>query len=115
MATIRLEFFYNQSDEDIEKIFNFVSFKNLAEIRKIIEPHKENAKFRIAQKEMSYEIVSFIHGNDAAENVIKMYELIFNKQFDKLYNSQFSMIALHIKQVFSQKLNEGSNNKIYDE
>ena len=78
------QFFYNQSDEDIEKIFHFFSFKNLAEIKKIIEQHKENSKSRIAQKEMSYEIVSFVHGKDAAENVIEMNELFVNKQFDTL-------------------------------
>ena len=89
------QFFYNHSDYDIKNIFNFFSFKNLAEIKKIIEQHKENSKFRIAQKEISYEIVSFIHGKDAAENVIKMNELIFNKQFDKLNKSQFSMIAIN--------------------
>ena len=89
------QFFYNQSDEDIEKIFNFFSFKKLEEIKKIIEQHKENSKFRIAQKEISYEIVSFIHGKEAAESVIEMNELIFNKQFNQLNKSQFSMIAIN--------------------
>ncbi|MGL5591708.1 MAG: tyrosine--tRNA ligase [Mycoplasmoidaceae bacterium] len=88
------QFFYNQSDEDIEKIFNFFSFKNINEIEEIIKKHKENSKLRIAQKEISYEIVSFIHGKDAVENVIKMNELIFNKEFNNLSKSQFEMIAI---------------------
>lgn len=94
------QFFYNQSDEDIEKIFNFFSFKNLDEIRKIISIHNENSKNRFAQKEISYEIVSFIHGKDTAENVLKMNELIFNKQFHDLSKSQFNMIA--IKNITSE-------------
>ncbi|MGL4616720.1 MAG: tyrosine--tRNA ligase [Mycoplasmoidaceae bacterium] len=94
------QFFYNQSDEDIEKIVNFFSLKKLDEIEEIINSHKKNTKLRIAQKEISYEIVCFIHGKDAAENVIKMNELIFNKKFNDLSKLQFDMIA--IKNITSE-------------
>ncbi|MGL4647221.1 MAG: tyrosine--tRNA ligase [Mycoplasmoidaceae bacterium] len=91
---VMYQFFYNQADDDLEKMYHFFSFKSLAEIKKILKDHFANPKLRLAQKLLSEEIVTFIHGESSVQQIIKINEIIFSKAFEKLTKADFEMIAI---------------------
>lgn len=104
--TIAIEKAYlkENPETNIKVVINSASSKfDFAELKTVVEDNKEDIDddIEITLSEAK-EIKSSAKLNDVIENKLDI------SKFDR-------MIALHIKQVFSQKLNEGSNNKIYDE
>ena len=104
--TIAIEKAYlkENPETNIKVVINSASSKfDFAELKTVVEDNKEDIDddIEITFSEAK-EIKSSAKLNDVIENKLDI------SKFDR-------MIALHIKQVFSQKLNEGSNNRIYDE
>ena len=78
------QFFINQSDEDsikYIKVFTFLEKEQIAEIEK---EHLANLGKRVAQKVLAYEVTKIIHGEEAANEAIKMSEVLFSNDIKSL-------------------------------
>ncbi len=82
------QFFINQSDEDSVKYIKIFTFLSKEEITEIEKEHLANLGQRIAQKRLAYEVVKIIHGEDAANEAIKMSECLFKNDFKDLKEEQ---------------------------
>lgn len=101
------QFLINQTDDDVLKLLNFLSFKSLNEINTIIENHKKEPFKKEAQKQLANEIVSTIHGEKELENAIKISECIFKNKIDELTNEE---LKIAFKSVPSYTSTESSKN-----
>lgn len=82
------QFFINQSDEDSVKYIKIFTFLTKEEITEIEKEHLANLGQRIAQKRLAYEVVKIIHGEEAANEAIKMSECLFKNDFKDLKEEQ---------------------------
>lgn len=78
------QYFINVSDDDAARYLKVFSFKSIEEINKINEEHFANLGRRIAQKALAYEVVSIIHGEEKADEAVKMAETFFSGDFKSL-------------------------------
>lgn len=74
------QFFVNQSDKDIEKLLKWYSMKDLKDIEVIIKKHNEFPKLKLAQKELAFEVVKDIHGEDEALKAKEITEILFDSK-----------------------------------
>ena len=63
------QFWINTDDADVEKYLKVFSFKDRAEIERLIETVKVNPGAREAQRELAREITSLVHGADQCAKV----------------------------------------------
>ncbi len=82
------QFFINQSDEDSVKYIKIFTFLTKEETTEIEKEHLANLGQRIAQKRLAYEVVKIIHGEEAANEAIKMSECLFKNDFKDLKEEQ---------------------------
>ncbi len=78
------QFFINQPDEMMEDLFLKLSLRPLQDIEDIIAKWKKEPHKRLAQKELGFEIVSFVHGEQKAKSARKVSEILFGEGFDEL-------------------------------
>lgn len=82
------QYFINVSDDDAARYLKVFSFNSIEEINKIIEEHYANLGARIAQKALAFEVVSLIHGEEKANEAIKMANTFFSGDFKSLSKEQ---------------------------
>ena len=82
------QFFINQTDEDSVKYLKVFTFLSHSEINEIEKEHLANLGQRIAQKRLAYEVTKEIHGEDAANDAIRMSECLFKNDFSSLKENQ---------------------------
>ncbi len=97
------QFFLNQTDEDLNKMFNFFSDLSLDEIKKLLAKHNENKGLRLGQKTLAQEIITKIHGKDAYDQCLKISEALFYGKFEKLTLNELDICA---KQFNVYKINQ---------
>lgn len=78
------QFFINQSDEDSVKYIKVFTFLSKEEIAQIEKEHLENLGKRVAQKALAYEVTKIIHGKEAADEAVKMSEVLFSNDIKSL-------------------------------
>ena len=74
------QFFLNMEDEMAEKLIYYFSFKSKNEIEEILHSWQSDKSSRLVQYELAYEITSFIHGKDFAENVKAISKQLFENK-----------------------------------
>lgn len=72
------QYFINTTDEDAIKYLKVFTFLSKEEIEKVASEHMNNLGGRIAQKKLAYEVTKDIHGEAAAEEALKMSEVLFS-------------------------------------
>jgi tyrosyl-tRNA synthetase len=72
------QYFINCTDEDAVKYLKVLTFLSHDEIEDIAREHIAHPGERIAQKKLAYEVVSEIHGSEAAEEAVKMTAALFS-------------------------------------
>ncbi|WP_338969599.1 tyrosine--tRNA ligase [Spiroplasma endosymbiont of Labia minor] len=72
------QFWFNQEDDDIEKLLKFFTFMNKEEIDAIITAHKKEPFKRIAQKELAKRVTLFVHGDNGLNEAVKITDAIFS-------------------------------------
>jgi len=82
------QFFINQSDEDSVKYLKVFTFLSHEEINAIEKEHLASLGQRIAQKRLAYEVTEEIHGEEAANEAIRMSECLFKNDFAGLKEDQ---------------------------
>lgn len=101
------QFLINQSDEDIEKLFYYFSFKDINEIKQLIENHKKEPYKKIAQSELTKELIVTIHGQKEYDHVLKISEAIFKNEIEKLTEQELLIAFANVPtyQINSSGLN----------
>ncbi|XQP56003.1 MAG: tyrosine--tRNA ligase [Mycoplasmoidaceae bacterium] len=100
------QFFLNQADEDLNKMFNFFSDLSLDEIKTLLAKHSENKGARLGQKTLAQEIITKIHGKDAYDQCLKISDALFYGKFDQLTVDELDICA---KQFNLYKINQEMN------
>jgi tyrosyl-tRNA synthetase len=82
------QFFINQSDEDSVRYLKVFTFLSHDEINAIEKEHLANLGQRVAQKRLAFEVTKEIHGEEAANEAIRMSECLFKNDFSGLKEDQ---------------------------
>lgn len=78
------QFFLNVDDELAPVLLKYYSFKTLEEIATIEANWNNGRHERGLQKALAYEMTSRIHGEETAQSVTKITEVLFGKSTEKL-------------------------------
>lgn len=97
------QFFLNQADEDLNKMFNFFSDLTIEEINALLAKHNENKGARHGQKTLAQEIITKVHGKDAYDQCLKISEALFYGKFEELTLDELDICA---KQFNLYKINQ---------
>jgi tyrosyl-tRNA synthetase len=73
----------NTSDEDVEKYLKIFTLLDFDVVAGIVKNHKQNPELRYGQKQLANYLVTTVYGEKAADQSIKISEILFG-QGDKL-------------------------------
>ena len=73
----------NTSDEDVEKYLKIFTLLDFDVVAGIVKNHKQNPELRYGQKQLANYLITTVYGEDAADQAIKITEILFG-QGDKL-------------------------------
>lgn len=82
------QFWINADDEDLPKYFRYFSFKTRQQIEKLEQEYTDNKQ--PLKKILAEELTTRIHGTEAYQAVLKVSELLFNKNCDELFLKNLS-------------------------
>lgn len=85
------QFWINTPDSDVIKRLKQFTFLEKEEIEEIEKVMIEAPERRDAQKKLAYEVTSFIHGEDATNEAIKLSEALFSGNIKDLTASQIEI------------------------
>ncbi len=77
-------FCINQQDNDLEKLFKFLTDLTKDEIEKVLKEHNADPRQRIGQTRLAKEIVSDIHGENEYEKAKATAKLLFEEKYDSI-------------------------------
>ena len=78
------QFFINQSDEVLKRLFSALTLLSNEEIRKILKRHQENPSVRYGQKKLAEYVTQLIHDSEKLEMAINITDSLFSGDFHKL-------------------------------
>lgn len=82
------QYFLNSADADVIHYLKVFTFLNKEEIYALEQEVRENPQNRVAQKKLAYELVKTIHGEAAADEAIKMSQVLFSGKIAELTADQ---------------------------
>jgi tyrosyl-tRNA synthetase len=82
------QFWINADDEDLPKYFRYFSFKTRQQIEKLEQEYTDNKQ--PLKKILAEELTTRIHGTEAHQAVLKVSELLFNKNCDEVFLKNLS-------------------------
>jgi len=91
------QYLVNTSDEDAVRYLKVFSFLTHDEIEDVIREHLTNLGQRVAQKKLAYEVTKDIHGVEAAEEAIKMSNVLFSGDVKGLNAEQIEELLGSLK------------------
>ncbi|AHI53229.1 tyrosine--tRNA ligase [Spiroplasma culicicola] len=87
------QFFVNQEDEELEKLFNFLTTLSIEEIKIILEEHQKEPFKRVGQKKLAQVITTWVHGESGYQKALQVTEAFFNGNLNQLEQSDLKAIA----------------------
>ncbi len=91
------QFLLNQADVKIEEYLNWLTFLSIDKIKEIMAEHNLAKHKRVAQKALAYEIVKDIHSQDIANQCVKISDILFNKNEEKLNLDDIELLKSFLK------------------
>jgi len=91
------QYFINCTDEDAVKYLKVFTFLSHDEIEAVAKDHFDHPGMRIAQKKLAYEVTKEIHGQAAADEAVKMSEVLFNGDVRSLTESEIEELLGTLK------------------
>ena len=73
------QFWLNQPDTSVEYLMKFYTIYDKETIESILKEHENNPGQRIGQKALAKGVTEVVHGKIAAEEAIRLTEVLFNK------------------------------------
>jgi tyrosyl-tRNA synthetase len=74
------QFWFNQADADLPKLFGIYSWKSLPEIGSLLSEHAQAPDKRLAQKALALEMTARIHGPTTASVIQTISEVVFGSE-----------------------------------
>jgi tyrosyl-tRNA synthetase len=84
------QFWLNVDDEGVEDYLKLYTLLNKDELDAVIADFNQNRGGRAAQKRLAYEVTKVVHGQQTADDVVRVTELLFGKE--ELDASDYSVI-----------------------
>ena len=78
------QFLINAEDEKVIDYLKFLTFLSKEEIEKIENEHLKYPEKRLAHKTLAHEVISFIHGEEAYLEAVKITESLFQGNISSL-------------------------------
>ena len=100
------QFFINTADSDAVKFLKYFTFLSKGEIEQIEKDFAAAPHERLAQKTLAKEVVTFVHGEKAYEQAVKISAALFSGNISQLTSEE---IELGFKDVPSVELSEELN------
>ncbi len=82
------QYFLNSADADVIHYLKVFTFLTKEEIYELEQEVRENPQNRVAQKRLAYELVKTIHGVAAADEAVKMSQVLFSGKISELSAEQ---------------------------
>lgn len=86
------QFFLNTSDEIVINFLKRFTFLSLDEIASIEDEWSQNKGGRLAQKNLAYQVVKLVHGEDDALQAQSLSEKLFAGNVSKLNDQEYCML-----------------------
>lgn len=103
------QFWFNQDDRDIVKYLKYFTFLSKEEIDTLAEQVETEPHKRAAQKALAEEMTTFVHGQDALDEALKISKALFSGEIQDLTAEQ---IATTFKDVPSSQAKKGTHNLV---
>lgn len=97
------QFWFNQADEDCEKMLKFLTFLTEQEINDLIESHKKESHKRVMQKALATEITKFVHEQEGLEKAIKLTDAFFKGDLYSLTDDLLKMAIVSLPSIELEK------------
>ena len=75
------QFWLNTTDVDAEKYIKIFTFLDQETIEALIAEHRENPGLHKLQKRLAYEVTSFVHSEEEAEEAINTSQVLYSRSF----------------------------------
>jgi len=85
------QFWVNTPDSEAIKRLKQFTFLSLDEIKEIEDEWSKAPHLRLAQKTLAYELTSFVHGKESADDAVKISVALFSGKISDLSASQIEM------------------------
>ena len=85
------QFWFNTSDNEVIKRLKQLTFLSLEEIAQIEKEFIAAPHERLAQKTLAKELTTFVHGNEAYQQAIKITNALFNGNIKELSSEEIEM------------------------
>jgi tyrosyl-tRNA synthetase len=100
------QYFLNSADTDVIRYLKTLTLLSKEEIEGLEESVKTKPEERLAQKVLGREIVTFIHGEDAYKNALRITDTLFSGNVNELTSKE---IEESLTDVLAMILNEDCN------
>lgn len=90
------QYFLNSADADVIHYLKVFTFLNKEEIYALEQEVRENPQNRVAQKKLAYELVKTIHGGAAADEAVKMSQVLFSGKIAELTADQLLVCLIGV-------------------
>jgi len=74
------QFWLNVDDEGVESYLKIYTLLNKDELDSVMAEFSQNRGGRAAQKRLAYEVTKIVHGQQTADDVVRVTELLFGKE-----------------------------------
>ena len=74
------QYLISTPDEDLETLFNWLTFIEINEIKEIISKHNQAPSSRLGQKKLAFELTKDIHGIQEAEKAVTISDILFGSK-----------------------------------
>ena len=76
------QFWVNTDDRDVKRLLKLYTFLPLEEIDALMREHNEAPEKRVAQRKLAWEVTRTVHGEAAAESVVRASAILFDPNTD---------------------------------
>ncbi len=87
------QFFYNQSDDQVEKLLKYFTFLSELEVKELVASHNKNKKNHLAQKKLAYEVTRIVHSKQEADDIVIISNVLFKNDINQLNSALFIKLS----------------------
>ncbi len=97
------QFWLNLGDEDIEYYLKIYTELDKPAVDSVMAEFNENRAGRSAQKTLAYEVTKMIHGDERADSVVRVSEVLFGvKPYSELTGEDFEVLRKEVPSIERQ-------------
>jgi tyrosyl-tRNA synthetase len=100
------QFLVNVSDDLAPILLKYYSFKNKSEIESLISVWQEDKGNRRLQKELAYELVKLVHGEDVANQSRRVAGILFDREVGSLTEEDFVFVEKVVPCLYVSRKDE---------